>query len=58
MKTFACGDVVPGCDARFVCDSDDEVLVQVARHAGSAHGMADVPAEVVAAVRSRIVDVA
>jgi predicted small metal-binding protein len=58
MKAFACGDVVPGCDARFVCDSDDEVLVQVARHASSTHGMADVPAEVVAAVRSRIVDVA
>lgn len=58
MKTFACGDVVPGCDARFVCDSDDEVLAQVARHAGSVHGMSEVPPEVVGAVRSRIVDVA
>ena len=54
MKRFACGDVVPGCDAVFVCDSDDDVLVQVARHAASAHGMAAVPASVVEQVRERI----
>jgi predicted small metal-binding protein len=57
MKSFACGDVVPGCDARFVCQSDDEVLVQVARHAAARHGMDEVPAGVVDSVRSRIVTV-
>lgn len=55
---FACGDVVPGCDARFVCDSEDEVLAEVARHADNVHGMATVPADVVTEVRSRIVEVA
>lgn len=58
MKTFACGDVVPGCDARFVCDSEDSVLMEVARHAEADHGMAVVPTEVVEEVRSRIVEVA
>lgn len=55
MKSFACGDVVPGCDARFVCSSDDEILFQVAQHAAQAHGMNVVPAHVVDAVRGAIV---
>jgi predicted small metal-binding protein len=55
MKLFACGDVVPGCDARWVCTSEDEVLVNVATHAAEAHGVTEVPPELVAAVRSAIV---
>lgn len=58
MKRFACGDVVPGCDATFVCDSDDDVLVAVAGHAARDHGMTSVPDSVVSAVRSNIVTVA
>ncbi len=57
MKTFACGDVVPGCDARFVCADDDRILAEVAAHAAEAHGLTEVPDSVVAAVRSRIVTV-
>jgi predicted small metal-binding protein len=57
MKQFACGDVVPGCDARFVCSSDDDVLVEVARHAADAHGLVSVPDSVVSAVRAHIVTV-
>jgi predicted small metal-binding protein len=57
MKEFACGDVVPGCDARFVCNSDDDVLAQVARHAADAHGLVSVPDSVVSAVRAHIVTV-
>ncbi len=57
MKSFACGDVVPGCDARFVCSSEDEILAQVASHAARDHGMTDVPADVVQAVRRQIVSV-
>ena len=57
VKSFACGDVVPGCDARFVCKSDDEILVQVASHAADRHGMSEVPAAVVDSVRSHIVSV-
>jgi predicted small metal-binding protein len=55
MKTFACGDVVPGCDARFVCDTEDDVLAEVALHAGQRHGLTEVPPELVVQVRSHIV---
>ncbi len=57
MKSFACGDVVPGCDARFVCSADDEILVEVARHAALVHGLNEVPASLVTTVRSHIVSV-
>jgi predicted small metal-binding protein len=57
VKSFACGDVVPGCEARWVCSTDDEILVHVASHAASAHGLAEVPAELVLAVRQAIVPV-
>ncbi len=58
MKAFACGDVVPGCDARWVCSGDDEIMHEVAQHAAAVHGLTEVPAHLVAAVRSAIVDVA
>jgi predicted small metal-binding protein len=57
MKSFACGDVVPGCDAKFVCSDADEVLVLVARHAAEVHGMTSVPASVVQSVQAHIVSV-
>ncbi|MDQ0736074.1 DUF1059 domain-containing protein [Arthrobacter agilis] len=55
MKAFACGDVVPGCDARWVCSSEDEILASVGAHAASAHGLTDLPPDLVGAVRSSIV---
>lgn len=57
MKTFACGDVVPGCEARWVCSTDDEILANVAAHAAAAHGLVEVPAELVRSVRNAIVPV-
>jgi predicted small metal-binding protein len=57
MKSFACGDVVPGCEARWVCSDEQEVLREVAQHAAAAHGLTQVPDDVVAAVRGAIVDV-
>jgi predicted small metal-binding protein len=54
MKRFACGDVVPGCDAIFVCDSEDEILVQVAQHAAAVHGLTEVPEALAVQVRERI----
>lgn len=54
MKRFACGDVVPGCRASWVCTTEDEILVRVAEHARLEHGMRSVPADVVAAVRAHI----
>jgi predicted small metal-binding protein len=56
MKSFACGAVVPGCHAEFTGADDDAILVAVAAHARADHGLADVPAELVAQVRSAIVE--
>lgn len=57
MKSFACGDVVPGCEARWVCSTDDEILVKVAAHAATAHGLEELPADVVQSVHRAIVPV-
>jgi predicted small metal-binding protein len=57
MKSFACGDVVPGCDARFVCTTDDEILTAVAQHAAHDHGLTTVSTELVGAVRAAITTV-
>lgn len=58
MKQFSCGHVVPGCHATFQEDSEDQILEKVAVHAREAHGMDTVPDDVVAQVRSHIVEVA
>ena len=57
MKSFACGDVVPGCEARWVCSTEDEILVNVAAHAASTHGLVDLPDELVQSVHRAIVPV-
>lgn len=57
MKQFACGDVVPGCDARWVCSTEEELLARVATHAAADHGITDIPDELVLEVRSKIVAV-
>ncbi len=57
VKSFACGDVVPGCDARWVCSTEDEILVNVAAHAASAHGLEELPADVVRSVHKAIISV-
>lgn len=54
MKQFACGDVVPGCQAIFRAESEDAILGQVAAHARDAHGMVDLPDDVMSAVRANI----
>lgn len=57
MKQFACGDVVPGCESSWVCETDDDVLAAVAAHAVADHGIVEVPSELVDAVRRHIVTV-
>lgn len=57
MKSFACGDVVPGCEARWVCSTEDEILVNVAAHAASTHGLVDLPVELVQSVHKAIIPV-
>lgn len=56
MKEFSCGDVVPGCLAKFHGQSNDEILAAVAQHAKHDHGLASVPAELVQKVIAHIHD--
>jgi predicted small metal-binding protein len=55
MKTLACGEIMPGCDATFDGETEDDVLAQAGRHAVEAHGL-EVTPEVVELVRSHIRD--
>ncbi|MEB0203740.1 DUF1059 domain-containing protein [Cryobacterium sp. 5I3] len=57
VKSFACGDVVPGCEARWVCSTDDEILFQVSAHAAAVHGLSEVSPELEQAVLATIVPV-
>ena len=57
MKQFACATVVDGCDGVVTGATEDDVLAAAAAHAAEAHGMADVPPEVVSAIKAGITDV-
>ena len=54
MKTFSCGDVIPGCNAHFSAPDEDAIFSQVAVHAASHHGVTDITPELVQAVRAHI----
>lgn len=56
MKQFACATVVDGCDGVVTGSTEDEVLAKAAAHAAEAHGMNEVPPEVVSAIRAGITD--
>ncbi|NNF56336.1 MAG: DUF1059 domain-containing protein [Acidimicrobiales bacterium] len=56
MKQFQCATVVDGCDGVVTGATEDEVLAAAAAHAADAHGMNEVPPEVVAAIRAGITD--
>lgn len=57
MKRFECNEVVAGCEGVVEAKTTDEVLTAAARHAADAHGLAPLPADVVAKVRAGITDV-
>jgi predicted small metal-binding protein len=48
--SLACGDVVPGCDAKFTGTTQDEILGKAAPHAAEAHGITEIDADTKAAV--------
>ena len=43
---LACGDVMPGCSARFENADRDDLMSEVATHAADAHGITDITPEV------------
>jgi predicted small metal-binding protein len=50
VKTFTCGQVVPGRSAAFTADQFEDLLAQIAVHAEQEHGVAPLPPGVVDAV--------
>ena len=56
MKEFRCGELVPGCEWRIEGQSENEILEDVVVHAREAHGMDEVPPEVVDTVRAAITE--
>jgi predicted small metal-binding protein len=52
---LACGDVMPGCAARFESPEQDQLMQQVAAHAAEAHGITEITPEIQQAVASKVV---
>ena len=56
MKEFVCGAMVPSCDAVLEAESEQELLVDIVTHARDAHGMHEVPPEVMDQIKAVITD--
>lgn len=56
MKSFRCGDVIPGCD-EVMTGTEQEILEQVARHAQEVHGLDAVPDSLVPVIVQKITEV-
>ncbi|SFR98767.1 Predicted small metal-binding protein [Granulicella pectinivorans] len=57
MKQFSCGDVVPGCTAKFTYETQEEILEAVAVHAEDAHGIKEVTPDLISLITARIQEV-
>jgi predicted small metal-binding protein len=53
MKSFACGDVIPGCTGQVAADDEEGILAWAGQHAPEVHGV-EVTPELVTTVRSHI----
>lgn len=56
MKQFVCGSVVPGCDDVVTGESEEQVLAAAAEHAHDAHGMTQIPQDLVTRIRAGITE--
>ncbi len=52
--SLSCGDVLPGCAARFEADSEETLLGQVAAHAAADHGITDITPEILTQVKGAV----
>jgi predicted small metal-binding protein len=57
VKQFKCGDVVPGCQWVTQSEDEKELFEAIHSHARDAHGMDEVPPEVVDAIHGVITEV-
>ena len=53
-KTLSCRDVGADCDWHACGETEEEILRQAAIHAKEAHGMAEIPPEMVAKAKAAI----
>lgn len=56
MKEFVCGAMVPSCDAVLEAETEDDLMLHIVAHARDAHGMHEVPPEVMDSIRAVITD--
>jgi predicted small metal-binding protein len=54
MKQFSCGDIVPGCTAKYELPTEAELMAAVAAHARDVHGIQEVSPQMADEVRTRI----
>jgi predicted small metal-binding protein len=57
LKQFKCGDVVLGCEWVTRREDEQELFEEIRSHARDAHGMDEVPPEVVDAINDVITEV-
>jgi predicted small metal-binding protein len=57
MKQFKCGDVVLGCEWVTRSEDDRKLFEEIQAHARDAHGMDEVPPEVVDTINAAITEV-
>ncbi len=57
VRQLDCRAVVPGCDAVFEGETDQEVLAQAVEHARADHGIAEVDDDLLEQIRAQISDV-
>jgi predicted small metal-binding protein len=57
MKQFKCGDVVLGCEWVTRSEDDTALFAEIQSHARDAHGMDEVPPEVVEQIHGVITEV-
>ncbi len=55
-KRIRCADVGPDCDFEAWAETEEELMEMVVLHAKQAHGMEEIPPEMVEQVRSAIQD--
>jgi predicted small metal-binding protein len=57
MKQFRCGDVVLGCQWETRSEDEQKLFEEIRAHAREAHGMDEVPPEVVHQIQGVITEV-
>jgi predicted small metal-binding protein len=51
---LACGDVMPGCTARFESNDRNQLMEEIGAHAATAHGITEVTPDVRQAINRAI----